>query len=46
MFRLQDNLDPIPIVTNRTYSHQEDGTTSWGNFSCLFLTRYKSDQYP
>jgi hypothetical protein len=39
MFRLQDSLALIPIVSNGTqdsYSHLEDVTTSWVNFSFIF----------
>jgi hypothetical protein len=37
MFRLQDNLALIPIVSNETLnSHRENDTTSWGNFSFIF----------
>jgi hypothetical protein len=50
MFRLQDSLALIPIVSSGTRtlinckqrdsnSHREDDTTSWCNF-LLFLTHY------
>jgi hypothetical protein len=36
MFRLQDNLALIPIVSNRTLTHREDDTMSWGDFLFIF----------